>query len=203
MATLRRRQPLRVFSKVRHKFRIAVTHQITGKTEVMGFWAKIRLAKKPVTLVLKSEHIKKSMAVNGVGDTTACSMAVCSLMHAKSFPHPVTGYIDWQYSRVFISSKNDAHGVPVECVAYEHSNDIAHLNDDKDGQQKLLERTEEDGPITIALRPYRKRSEKGRPGRTRKSTGKRAGIHFKGAKLRQARAIASGAAGTASPSARG
>jgi hypothetical protein len=182
----------RVFSQVRHRFRIAVTHPITGKTEVMKFWAKVRLAKKPVTLTLKSDHIEKSMKLGGVGDTTTCSMAVCSIMHAKEFPHPVTGYIDWQYSRVFISSKNDARGVPVECVAYEHSNDIAHLNDDKGGQKKLLDMTKKDGPITIHLRPYRKRSKLGRPGKGRATTGKRAGT-FKGAKLRQARAIASGA----------
>ena len=72
------------------------------------------------------------------------------------------------------------------CVAYEHDDDTARLNDTKGGQQELLRRLETNGPKTITLRPIRYRSEVGRPGRDRKGTGVRDPLKRHGANLRYA-----------------
>lgn len=128
-------------------------------------------AKKTVTIVLTAEHVQKSIDVNGVGNTAKCSAAICTYAHKGAFPHPVVGYTDWTYTRAFIASKLDRIGLPDDCYAYEHADEIARLNDSKNGQRKLLAFIKQHGPITITLRPYRQRSEEGRPGRNRIGTG--------------------------------
>jgi len=185
-----------VFSKVRHEFKIAIWNPITEKEEVKGYWARVRMAKKPVTLTLTADHVRNSIKNHGVADTTKCSMAVCTVKHKDAFPHKVTGYIDWQYSRVFISSKNREGIIPDECYVYEHKTKVAQLNDTMkkntaEGQQKLLEMLESTGPIEIVLLPYRRRSAPKRNGTKRKRTGKR-NNYFKGAKARMAHARSSG-----------
>ncbi len=61
------------------------------------------------------------------------------------------------------------------------------MNDSKGGQQKLLKQLLRDGPITIALTPYRKRSTPGRSGAGRTATGRRdAASRLKGANRRYA-----------------
>jgi hypothetical protein len=137
--------------------------------------ARVIKARKPVILTLTAEHVKRSMELKGVGNTATCAAAICTYDHAASFApyHPVVGYTDWTYSRVFIASRLDSHGLPDVCYAYEHDDEIARLNDTRDGQRRLLARIERDGPITIKLHPYRQRSEEGRSGGSRKATGVR------------------------------
>jgi hypothetical protein len=99
-----------------------------------------RPATKKVKLTLTAEHVRRSMKLHGVGNTQTCSMAVCAKEQAEQFPHPVHGYIDWQYSRAYVVTKvSKAHGMPTACVVYTHTDDIAKLNDSKNGTGKAPE----------------------------------------------------------------
>jgi hypothetical protein len=148
----------------RHTFRFKI--EVEGeKPKIISAKAKVTRASKPVTLTLTAEDVKRSMTLKGVGNTQTCSMAVCAKRQASAFPHPVEGYIDWQYSSAYVVTKvSKENGMPTACVAYRHSDEIAYLNDSKDGQKRLLANLIENGPRKIKLRPivYRPR-EKGRP----------------------------------------
>ncbi len=105
----------------------------------------------------------------------------------EAFGHTVEGHVDFNYYRAFVVSKLDKNGLPSECYAYEHNRkDVAMLNDTAGGQKKLLALIERDGPITLELKPYRKRSAVGRPGKGRLKVGTRERIPAKGARLRYA-----------------
>jgi hypothetical protein len=153
----------------RHAFRFKLPD---GR--VLTAWAKVKKATKPVALVLTADDVRASIKAGGVGNTQTCSMAVCAKRQATAFPHPVEGYIDWQYSAAFVVTRVDTEtGLPSRCVAYHHSDNIARLNDSPGGQRKLLAELEKNGPRIIYLRrPYK---EKARPGRARgRNTGERA-----------------------------
>lgn len=141
----------------RHAFRFKVTTN-DGETQVMTAWAKVVHATKKVKLVLTAEHVRRSMKLGGIGNTQTCSMAVCAKEQAERFPHPVNGYIDWQYSRAYVVTKvSKAHGMPTACVVYTHTDDIAKLNDTKNGQAKLLKDLEAKGERVVHLRPIQRR----------------------------------------------
>jgi hypothetical protein len=143
--------------KHRHAFRFKVTTN-DGDTQTMVAWAKVLHASAPVDLTLTADHVRRSIQLRGVGNTQTCSMAVCAKQQADKFPHPVNGYIDWQYSRAYVVTKvSKATGMPIECVAYTHDDDIAKLNDSKSGQKKLLEGLEANGEKVIRLRPIQRR----------------------------------------------
>lgn len=187
-----------VFAPSRHAFIYMLINPITGKAKRAPIMAKVRMATKPVTLVLEAHHVQKAIDLGGVGNTACCAMAVCATMHADKFPHFVEGHIDWSYSRAYVVSKLDKFNHPTECVCYEHTDEIAKLNDTLAGQRKLLAMIERDGPITVTLKPYRKRAPDGQDTRENKSkakTGARDPIKRlgKGAKLRHAYAQLSGA----------
>jgi hypothetical protein len=156
----------------KHCFRFRIIG-VDGKPQVIEAWAKVIRARSPVTLDLMADHVKRSIKLKGVGNTQTCSMAVCSLAQKDRFPHPVMGFIDWQYSRAFVVTKVGRDGLPSECVEYSHSDDIAKLNDTRGGQQKLLAGLLANGDRKISLRPtidqtkapgYRKNAEpKGKP----------------------------------------
>jgi hypothetical protein len=150
----------------RHIFRFKIANDDTKCIESKAI---VRQAKKAVQLVLKAEDVRRSMELGGVGNTMTCSMAVCAKRQEDAFPHPVEGYIDWQYRTAYVVTKlnPDTH-LPSECVVYEHSDEIAKLNDSKGGQRKLLEKLEQNGDRVIRLRPQRKP----KPGR---ESGKRTG----------------------------
>ena len=174
--TRRRKSP-------RHIFRFKVRTN-DGRVEVIKAYAKVRRATKPVTLTLTAADVRESIRLKGVGNTQCCSMAVCAKRQEAAFPHMVEGYIDWQYSRAYVVTKV-RDGLPVECVVYAHGDSIAHLNDSKGGQLKLLQRLETGGDERIRLYPparYTPRA-KGRP--EGKSTGVRSSRPAAvGAKLR-------------------
>lgn len=174
-------------AKVRHPFLYRVETG-SGKSTVHKAWAVVKYSSKPVEIVLTAAHVRKSMQKNGVGHTSKCSMAICTYDHAEAFSHRVEGHVDWQYSRAFVVSKLDKTGLPSECYVYEHNDKgVAKMNDSAGGQQKLLDRIAKDGPITVTLKPHRPRSEVGRPGKDRKTTGTRDPIkNLKGARLRYA-----------------
>lgn len=135
----------------RHCFRFRIIG-IDGKPQVIEAWAKVIRAKAGVKLDLAANHVSRSIKLKGVGNTQTCSMAVCSLSQKDRFPHPVMGFIDWQYTRAFVVSKVGKDGLPSECVEYTHNDDIAKLNDTKGGQKKLLAELEANGDRTIFLR---------------------------------------------------
>ena len=173
------------FSSVRHPFLYHLIFPANGKKIVKRAMAKVRPAKRPVTIELTADHVRKSMRLEGAGRTDVCAGAICLSDHADAFGHKVEGHLDFQYARAFLVSKLDKIGLPAECYAYEHDHaDIAKLNDSHGGQQKLLDIIERDGPIQIKLKPYRRRSKQGRSGALREATGARAKSVGKGAKLR-------------------
>lgn len=126
---------------------------VDGRPQVIEAWAKVLRAQYPVLLDLTANHVRKSIKLKGVGNTQTCSMAVCSIDQKDRFPHPVMGYIDWQYSRAFVVTKIGRDGLPAECVEYTHADEIAKLNDTKGGQKKLLADLELNGDRKIRLSP--------------------------------------------------
>lgn len=183
----KRRSSTRKFSPVRHPFYFKMVGP-DGKRRTMKVLAKVLTATTAVKIVLEADHVRESIKLGGVGDTTKCAGAICMSRHADAFPHPVEGFVDFQRSRAFVASRRDANGLPTECYAYEHRHgDITKLNDNPNGGQKrLLAYIEAHGPIEIELLPYRKRSKPGRPGKDRGKTGRRNRVPGKGAKLRWA-----------------
>jgi hypothetical protein len=136
-------------------------------------------------LVLTAEHVRESIRLNGAGDTTKCPGSICVQCHANLFRHKVIGMIDFTTSRLFIESRQNKLGHPIDCYGYEHDGKIPNMVDNTpEGLRRLLAYIEEHGPITFRIKPYRKRSEEGRPGRDRKGTGVRKN-QYKKAKLRR------------------
>ena len=151
----------------RHAFRFKILDE-SDKPKVLTFWAKVKKATRPVQLTLTAADVRRSIRSNGVGNTQKCAMAVCAKRQKDQFPHPVEGYVDWQYRMCYVVTKISAeNGFPTGCVAYQHGDEIARLNDTAGGQQKLLERLEETGDRTIFLRP----PEKYRPTKQGKQKG--------------------------------
>ena len=184
---MRKRKSRSKFAPIKHTF-LYRWEDPSGKLRVIKARAKVRNATRAVTLDVKPEHVLKSIRRNGVGDTANCSMAICAVDNANAFPHSVEGHIDWTYTRAFVVSKVDKRtGLPTECVVYDHHDDIARLNDFKNGQQKLLRQLQEEGTRQITLTPKRMRSKVGRPGGGRKKVGTRdIEQRLRGGKLRYA-----------------
>jgi len=177
-----------VYTAIRHPF-LYETVMPNGRRRISKQFAKVKPATKEVILELTAAHVRESMRRDGVGNTAKCSVAICTYQHEDKFAHNVEGHTDFQYSRAFLVSKLNKDGFPVECYAYEHNaGKIAKLNDTPGGQEKLLNLLEKNGPLTIHLKPYRQRSEPGRPGAHRPTTGARAPKVPKGARLRYATA---------------
>jgi hypothetical protein len=175
-------------AKVRHPFLYRMENG-DGTSKLRKAMAVVKYTTKPVDMVLTAAHMRKSIKAKGAGTTSACAVAICSYNHSDAFPHNVEGHIDFNYTRAFVVSKVDKTGLPSECYVYEHNaRDIAFLNDSPGGQKKLLAMIEKDGPITVTLKPHRVRSEIGRPGKGRGTTGVRDPLkkNVKGAKLRYA-----------------
>ena len=178
----------------RHFFRFKITND-EGKVHILRSPAKVRVPQKEVVLTLLPEHVQKAMRLHGAGSTANCAGAICTKNHAKAFPHVVDGYVDFQYSKIFVSSDTDPDsGFPRDCYVYSHDGaDIAKLNDmGIKGQKKLLADLRKNGPREIILRPVRVRpSQKG----VRKLSGRKTGERGprEGHALRYAVAKASGA----------
>lgn len=164
----------------RHAFRFKLEN---GKVHTA--WAKVKAARAEVELVLTKEHVEKSLAMGGQGNTQKCAMAVCSKEHGLAFPHPFE-YVDWLYNRAYFVTKTK-DGMPAECVVYTHHDNIAPLFDTRAGMKKLLATLKEKGSKTIKLYPpkvYAKPA--GRPRGANTGTRQRT-IKAKGAALRFAR----------------
>jgi hypothetical protein len=169
----------------RHTFRFKLDNGVIIEAK-----AKVRAAKKAVTLVLTKGHIKEAIKNEGQGNTMKCAMAVCSRAHGDAFPHPFH-FVDWLYNRAyFVTRVHPETKLPAECVVYTHHDNIAPNFDTMAGMRKLLKSMENaEGERTIRLYPpkvYRKAA--GRP--RGQNTGERQRtIRARGAALRFARAI--------------
>lgn len=170
----------------RHAFKFKVQADEDEKPHIQTVWAKVIKARKPVTLHLKAEDIRRSIKLKGIGNTQTCAMACCAKRSANSFPHPVEGYIDWQYRTAYVVSKlHKDTGMIAECVAYTHNDEIAKLNDTLGGQQRLLAQLEKYGDRVIRLRPCAIRKKPGHGPYQPQPTGKRSSRPAAvGAKLR-------------------
>lgn len=167
--------------KHRHSFNFKLENG-----EVIKSWASVRPASRIVELTLKKEHIEKSLALGGQGNTQTCAMAVCSREHGDAFPHPFH-FVDWLYKRAYFVTKTK-DGLPSECVVYTHNDSIAPLFDTKAGTRKLLKTIERDGEKTITLYPPKPRiARPGRPAGEKTGERKRTINAKKGAALRFAR----------------
>ena len=181
----------RKIDRKRHAFRF----KVAGEEVVI--WAKVLPGKQDVFLPLLDKHVEESIRLKGVGNSMTCSMAVCATREKHRFPHRVEGFIEWLYSRAYIVSRRDKNGMPSECYVYAHSDDIAHLNDSKAGQRKLLEQLQaQGGERIIHLRPIvQERAKQDRRNRDRprgRQDGSRTRTMPRGAKLRFAVAQMSG-----------
>lgn len=164
----------------RHAFRFKLEN---GK--VITAWAKVKAARRAVSLTLSREHVQKSLSMGGQGNTQLCAMAVCSREHGAAFPHPFE-FVDWLYKRAYFVTKTK-DGLPSECVVYTHHDNIAPLFDTKAGMKKLLASLDDAGERVINLYPPKVYAKP--LGRKRGSnTGERQRtIKAKGAALRFAR----------------
>lgn len=177
----------------RHAFRFRI-RGANGKTQEIISWAKVIFGTKRIQLDLKADDVRRSIQLRGVGNTQNCSMAVCALRQAEIFPHPVEGFIDWQYSRAYVVSKVK-NGLPIECVAYRHNDSIALLNDTAGGQKKLLSELVANGDRKIYLTPQQDSKGRKHPRPPFNSDGSRKSkVHaMRGGKLRFAVAQLGGA----------
>ncbi len=181
-------------ARFKHYYRFTIKGA-TGEKDIHFFSkATVRIPKRVVVLPLEAEDVRRSIELDGVGNTQTCSMAVCTVKHKDSFQHKVVGFVDWYYNRAYIASKINSEGLPSECYVYEHRDSVARVNDSKDGHKKLLRSLEENGSRLVKLYPPRPSPE--RPGRKRgKNTGERSRaktVLAKGAKLRSAFALRGG-----------
>ena len=164
----------------RHAFRFKLEN---GK--IITAWAKVKAARTGVELELVADHVKKSLALGGQGNTQLCTMAVCSKAHGDAFPHPFE-FVDWLYKRAYFVTKTK-DGMPSECVVYTHHDNIAPLFDTTIGMKKLLKSLEKNGSRTIKLYPPKVYEQaEGRPRGKNTGTRQRT-IKAKGAALRFAR----------------
>jgi hypothetical protein len=141
----------------RHAFIFQVPGQKPAKV-----WATVKPGRLDFAIILTEADVLAAMRLKGYGDGQNCAGAVCTSRHSDVFPHPVSGHFDWVYNRVYVADRNDALGLPKNCVVYAHNNSsIAKLFDNKAGLKKLLARLRKYGPITIKLSPpvYRPREE--------------------------------------------
>lgn len=160
-------------------------------------WAQIVDAKTPVEITLTAATVRRSIKLNGRGSTQRCPGSLCVKEHQGLFPHKTEGgFVDWLYSKCFVSSKVNKHGLPVKCVRYDHNTSFAQLQDLFGGPQQLLEKIERDGPITIRLLPPTRTQQSragqpvGRPRGNRDGTRTPRAVHklggLKGARRRMA-----------------
>lgn len=173
--------------KHRHLFSMRSV-DVTGKEHIHKIWAVVKQPPKGtvIDLVLKAEHVQKSIDLHGVGNSQTCSMTVCMVHNGKLFPHPVAGYTDWYYSTVYVASKVDpVTGFPSECYRYVHGDEIAAMNDTAAGQKKLLKLLKKNGDQIVSIKA-RHRKDKTKFGGTGRRDGSRSGVKVRGAKLRAA-----------------
>lgn len=122
--------------------------QVGGKT--IAVRAKVRPGKGRFTVMLTEEHVQRAIKLNGHGDAANCAGTVCVKSHGDVIPHKFTGYCDFWKKAAFLSSRNNSHNLPSDCVAWRHNRpEIPELFDNKNGLVKLLKKIRIDGPIEI------------------------------------------------------
>lgn len=148
-------------ARPRHPFRFEmkfIRDDPDEKPKGIVHYAQVIDAKQPVEIELAADHARKSIKANGAGNTMTCTMAFCIRGNEDEFPHVLAdGMIDFHYATAFIASRKGKHGLPTQCYCYRHNlGKIAKLNDTPGGQQRLLKWLEENGPMTLVLKPPRK-----------------------------------------------
>lgn len=167
----------------RHTFRFKLENGAVIEAK-----AKVKAARKAVTLVLTKDHVKEAIKNEGQGNTQKCAMAVCSRAHGDAFPHPFH-FVDWLYSRAyFVTKVHPETKLPTECVVYTHHDNVAPLFDTQSGMKKLLKSIEDKGERTINLLPPEVRPREAGRARGRNTGERQRTIKAKGAALRFARA---------------
>jgi hypothetical protein len=156
-----------------HKFEYEVDYLDGRGVQTVESFAKVTLARKPVTLFLSIADIDESIALDGMGNSTRCAVSQACKRQKSHFPHPFVGMMDWFYKTTFIATKMK-NGLPIECMKYEHRDTIARDFDTEVGIRRLRERAEaHDGKITIKLLPSRNRVGETAKGGNVPASGKR------------------------------
>ena len=171
MATKKKTRRLRSWRI--HTFLLHVDHHDGRGEQEVPINCKVILAKKGVSLVLKTQDVLLSNKLGGVGNSALCAMAQCTKRLVLEFPHPHLGVVDWLKKTCFVLTKMPEGKKPGACVKYEHNDLIAHEFDEP-GQQALLDRlARHDGQIVVHLVKPRDRRGETTTGGTGKYTGAR------------------------------
>jgi len=134
--------------------------------EMLESPAKVINAKKDVKIALHEDHVARAVKAMGQGDPSNCAGAVCATAHAHFFPHTFSG-VEWIDSRAYFVTKKKG-GLPVECIVYEHHDNVAKLFDSPSGLKRLLADIRKNGPKTISLYPVQQSFGGGRTAPSRK-----------------------------------
>lgn len=157
---------------------------------IIPMHVKVRYATMPANVTVTEDDVIKSISLHGVGNCQTCTMACSVRRQPEQFNHPIAGngFVEWTKNRAYVVSKVSKDGQLLECVCYQHNDNIADLNDTAGGQRKLLKQIQEKGPRVVRLYPTKpeRPREKGRP--RGKNTGERStptrSLRAKGAKRR-------------------
>jgi hypothetical protein len=157
----------------RHCFESEMDMHDGEPPKVLKYWTKVKPARLPVDIALTKADVMKSLDVGGCGNTTCCAMAQSVKRQKNVFPHPYAGFVDWLYKTAYVVSRVDKNGIPIECVKYEHRDDIAPLFD-KRNERELIKRIDEaGGKIVVHLQPARHRVGESNRGGNVKARGLR------------------------------
>jgi hypothetical protein len=137
---------------------------------------KIIPGTEAINLPLTEAHLDEAARNNGYGDAQRCAGAYCARDHADMFNHAVVGPFLFTDATLFIVSKKDALGHPIEAVQYEHSQpEISRTFDrGRAGVAELRKRIRDaGGTLWLRLKPKRLRVGETRKGGTGRRTGER------------------------------
>lgn len=166
----------------KHNFPTRRVNPITGQITMENQPHTVLIPIEPVTIYLTEEGVQRSKKLRGRGNSQTCSGSVCVYLQRDLFSHPVTGVVDFNYSRAHVQSDAARH----ECYGYEHNCGwFPKLNDRKGGHDLILEKIKENGgPIAVELYPIREQRFSGAKAGNRTGSRPRRSPKKRGAHLR-------------------
>ena len=180
-----------VYEVNKHTFRFRTAQGMVIKSP-----AKVRRGRLKIVLRLTTADVLHAIKLKGAGDTQNCPGALCTTREKDKFTHLVVGYVDFWPSRVYVASKLNALGLPIECYVYDHDENetiVDIVDSTPNGLQKLLKKVKAaGGHIDFVLKPARDHS-KGSHGPAKKPgkfTNRRDALQGHGHEYRYANFIA-------------
>lgn len=131
--------------------------KVRGVTGVQTMWVPVVRGKASIVLLLTADHVRRSINQCGWGSCGTCPIALCVIDHSKHFKHQVHAMVDVTDRRIYIVSKLDKNGWPIECVAYDHQSEFPQTFDPTKQNERalnsLLKYLDANGSIAIRLHP--------------------------------------------------